>query len=155
MLPFELTGGPARWQWFINNMLWEYLNKFCTAYLDNILIYNSNLKKHKEHLQLVLAKFCKFSVQANVEKCKFHVTKTKYLRLIISTKGIKIDSAKIEAIKQWDTFICVQEVCSFVRFYNFYKWFIRNFSNIVGSLNSLTKKNMLFTRTNECKQVFQ
>ena len=86
-------GGSASWQWFINDVLWKYLNKFCTAYLDNILIYSSNLKEYKDHVRLVLAKLREFEIQINVDKCKFQVTKTKYLRLIISTKEIKIDSA--------------------------------------------------------------
>ena len=107
MLSFGLTGEPASWQRFINDVLWEYFNKFCTAYLDDILIYSSNLKEHKEHVWLVLAKLRRFNIQADVDKCKFHVTKMKYLRLIISTKGIKMDSAKIEAIRQWDTPTCV------------------------------------------------
>ena len=80
-------------------MLWEYLNKFCIVYLDNILIYSSNLKEHKEHVWLVLTKFCEFGIQADVDKCKFHITKTKYLGLIISTKRIRMDLAKIEAIR--------------------------------------------------------
>lgn len=74
------------------------MNKFYTAYLDNILIYSSNLKKHKEHVRLVLAKIYKFGIQADVDKCEFHMIKTKYLSLIISTDGIKIDSAKVAAI---------------------------------------------------------
>ena len=93
-------GESASWQWFINNVLCEYLNKFCTAYLDNILIYSSNLKEHKDHVRLVLTKLCKFEIQADVDKCEFHMTKTKYLGLIISTEGIKMDSAKIETIRQ-------------------------------------------------------
>ena len=100
LLPFGLTGGPASWQWFINDMLWKYLNKFCIAYLDNILIYSSNLKEHREHMQLMLAKLCEFSIQIDVNKCKFHMIKTKYLELIISTEGIKIDLTKIKAIRQ-------------------------------------------------------
>ena len=80
-------------------MLWEYLNKFCTAYLDDILIYSSNLCEHKEHVRLVLAKLREFGIQADVDKCEFHVTETKYLGLIISTDGIKIDPAKVEAIR--------------------------------------------------------
>ena len=62
VLPFELLGGLALWQCFINNVLWEYLNKFCTAYLDNILIYSSNLKKHKEYVRLILAKLHEFRI---------------------------------------------------------------------------------------------
>ena len=42
VLPFGLTGGPASWQRFINDVLWELINKFCTAYLDDILIYSRN-----------------------------------------------------------------------------------------------------------------
>ena len=121
ILSFELTEELANWQWFINNVLWEYLNKFCIAYLDNILIYSSNLKEYKEHLRLVLAKLCEFGIQANVDKCKFYVTKTKYLRLIISTEGIKMDPAKIKAIRQWDMSMCVREVQLFIEFCNFYK----------------------------------
>ena len=101
-------------------MLWEYFNKFCTAYLDNILIYSSNLKEHKEHLQLVLAKLCEFDIQADVDKCEFHVTKTKYLGLIISTKRIRIDLAKIKAIRQGTSqlvckkFACLSDSATFI-----------------------------------------
>ena len=62
ILPFELIGGPALWQQFINNVLWKYLNKFCTAYLNDILIYSRNLHEHKEHMQLVLSKLWEFGI---------------------------------------------------------------------------------------------
>ena len=88
-------------------MLWEYLNKFCTAYLNDILIYSSNLKEYKDYVKLVLAKLREFRIQADINKYEFHVTKTKYLVLIISTNRIKMDLAKIEAIKQWDTPMCI------------------------------------------------
>ena len=51
-------------------------------------------------MRLVLVKLCEFSIQADVDKCEFHVIKTKYLGLIISTKSIKMDLAKIKAIRQ-------------------------------------------------------
>ena len=92
----------------------------------------------------MLAKLRRFGIQADVDKCEFYMTETKYLGLIISTEGIKMDSAKIEAIRQWDIPTCVQEVYSFVGFCNFYRRFIRNFSNIAGPLNALTKKDMPF-----------
>ena len=49
---------------------------------------------------MVLVKLYEFGIQADVDKCKFHMTKMKYLGLIISTKGIKMDPAKIEVIRQ-------------------------------------------------------
>ena len=56
VMSFGLTGGLASWQHFINDLLWEYLNDFCTAYLDDILIYSSSMKKHRQHVQKVLTK---------------------------------------------------------------------------------------------------
>ena len=50
VMPFGLTGGPASWQRFINDLLWEYLNDFCTAYLDDILIYSTSMKEHRQHV---------------------------------------------------------------------------------------------------------
>ena len=41
------------WQRFINDVLWDYLNRFRTAYLEDILIYSNNMKEHKEHVRPV------------------------------------------------------------------------------------------------------
>ena len=35
-------------------MLFEYLDDFYTAYLDDILIYSENKAKYKEHVKKVL-----------------------------------------------------------------------------------------------------
>jgi len=42
------------YQWYINNVLFNYLNDFYTAYLDNIIIYSKNKLKYKEHVYKVL-----------------------------------------------------------------------------------------------------
>ena len=49
-------------------------------------------------MRLVLAKLRKFGIQADMDKYGFYMTETKYLGLIISTDGIKMDLAKVEAI---------------------------------------------------------
>lgn len=54
--------------------------------------------EHKEYIRLMLAKFQEFRIQTDVDKCKFYITKTKYLNLMISTKSIKIDLAKVKTI---------------------------------------------------------
>ena len=45
-MPFGLTNGPAIYQRFINDVLFNYLNDFYTAYLDDILIYSENELDH-------------------------------------------------------------------------------------------------------------
>jgi hypothetical protein len=54
VLLFGLTNGPAMYQRYINKVLFDYLDDFCTTYLDNILIYSNNVLEHKHHIKLVL-----------------------------------------------------------------------------------------------------
>ena len=79
-------------------MLIKYLNNFCIVYLNNILIYLENLFNYIEHVCKVLLRLCKVRLQANIKKCKFNVTCTKYLRFVISTKGVKVNLKKVKAI---------------------------------------------------------
>ena len=41
-MPFGLINGPATYQRFMNDVLFDYLNDFYTAYLNDILIYLKN-----------------------------------------------------------------------------------------------------------------
>ena len=71
---------------------------FYTVYLNNILIYLEDPLEHKEHIYKVLLQLCKARLQANIKKCKFNVTYTKYLRFIISTNNVEVDLEKVKAI---------------------------------------------------------
>jgi hypothetical protein len=76
----------------------KYLDDFCTAYLDDILIYLENPLNYAEHVCKVLLQLWKAGLQADIKKCEFNITYTKYLGFVISTDGIKVDLEKVEAI---------------------------------------------------------
>ena len=46
VMPFGLTNVLVDFQHFINDVLQPFLDAFCTAYLDDILIYSETLEKH-------------------------------------------------------------------------------------------------------------
>ena len=55
VMPFGLCNAPATFQAYINEALKGYLDVFCTAYLDNILIYSTSLEEHQvQHVSAVL-----------------------------------------------------------------------------------------------------
>ncbi len=71
---FDLCNESVSFQKYINNTLCKHLNKFCIAYLNDILIYFNNELKHEIHVKLILWKLQEADFQMNIIKCKFHVT---------------------------------------------------------------------------------
>lgn len=98
-MPFGLANTPSLFQNFINNVLHKMLDNFCTAYIDNILIYSNSKKEHQAHMQKVFTALKRAGLQADIDKCKFHVTEISFLGLIISTKSIRIDLKKVIAVQ--------------------------------------------------------
>ena len=73
VMPFGLCNGPASWQYLINDTLFDFLHHFVQAYLNNIFIYSKTLKEHYFHICQVLQYFQEVGLQADIDKCKFHI----------------------------------------------------------------------------------
>ena len=98
VMPFGLANGPSSFQTYINNVLHGMLDVFCTAYIDNILIYSNTKKEHQQHVRKVLEALRRAGLQADIKKCEFHVAEVNYLGLVITSNGICMDSEKVSAI---------------------------------------------------------
>src|SRR5205814_3149740 len=118
------------------------------------LIYSSSLSEHRKHVRLVLECLREANLQCDIKKCKFHESEVMYLGLIISRGGIKMDPEKVAAITDWESPRSVWDVQGFLGFANFYRRFIKHFSNIVRPLVNLTKKDVKFDWTVECERAF-
>jgi hypothetical protein len=153
-MPFGLTNAPATFQNFINDVLAPYLDRFCTAYVDDMLIYSDTFEEHQKHVNLVLEAFEKAGLHLKPEKCEFHYQEVKYLGLIISTEGIKMDPEKITAVQDWEAPRNLKDVRAFLGFANFYHRFVRNYSKIIQPLTLLTQKGVAFAWKEEQQRVF-
>jgi hypothetical protein len=155
VMPFGLTNAPADFQKFINDILHPYLDRFCSAYLDDILIYSDTLEEHIDHVSKVLQLLSKNGLHLKPEKCEFHKNQVQYLGLIITSEGIKMDPRKISTVQEWETPKHVKDVQSFLGFANFYRRFILGYSKIVAPLTNLTRKGIKFDWTPECQEAFE
>ena len=88
VMPFGFTNVPATIQALINNILREYLDRFYVTYLDDILIYSDNIKDHKKHVRLVLKALQEKKLLIKLKKCEWHITRTEFLKHIVSTEGL-------------------------------------------------------------------
>jgi len=131
---FELINELTFYQHYMNDVLFKYLHQFCQIYLDDIIIYSKILKKHKQHVWLILNKLWEADLQININKCKFHVQKTIFLKLLMSIEKLKMNSRKIQAVVNWSILNNLIQMQFFIDFCNFYQRFIKNFSKIVYSM---------------------
>ena len=139
MMPFGLTNAPASFQRYINKILAKKLDIFVIVYLDDILIYTDDDKSHVTAVRWVLEQLRKFSLFANLKKCRFHQEEVRFLGYVVSSKGIRMEDERIEAVKQWPEPQSVRDIQVFLGFANFYRRFIQGFSRIAASLTSMLK----------------
>jgi len=78
-----------------------------------------------------------------------------YLGVIISNEGVEMNPRKIETIINWESPKNLRDVRAFLGFANFYRRFIKGYSQVVIPLTQLTKKEVKFSWSQECKDAFQ
>lgn len=139
VLPFGLCNGPASFQRYINLILTRYLDKFCTAYLDDILIYSDSEEEHEEHVYLVIKALEDACLQIDPKKSEFNVTSVKFLGFIVSTDGVRMDPDKVSAIRDWPEPQSLKSLQSFLGFCNFYRTFVKDFGRIARPLTKLLR----------------
>ena len=145
VMPFGLTNASATFQNFMNNLLREHLDDFCSVYLDDILIFSEDLETHRRHVRKILNILKENNVFCKPEKCKFEVEEVEYLGFVISPAGISMDKGKLTAVSDWPIPRKLRDVQSFLGFPNFYRRFIYEYSKLVAPLTRLTGKDIPFS----------
>ena len=144
VMPFGLCNAPATFQRIMNTILRDGLDKFVLVFLDDILVYSWTKEEHVQHLRSILSRLRSEKFYGRLAKCDFFRTEVEYLGFDVGEYGIKPSLSKIRAIAEWPTPECVRDVRSFVGLANFYRKFIRWFSEIASPLTDLTKKDRKF-----------
>ena len=99
---FDLTNATNNFQWYINWILREYLDKFVSTYLNNIFIYTDDfLSEHRNQVRKVLTKLQTIDLYVDINKCKFEHQIIKYLEFIVEAgQNIKMNFEKIVVIRE-------------------------------------------------------
>jgi hypothetical protein len=79
-------------------VLHSQIGRNVLTYVDDIIVKSTKQENHIADLQETFANFRQASLKLNPEKCVFRVKKGKFLGCLVSTKGIKANPNKIEAI---------------------------------------------------------
>ncbi|GKF43801.1 hypothetical protein Tco_0130353, partial [Tanacetum coccineum] len=87
--------------------------------------------------------------------CEFWIPKVQFLSHVIDSRGIHVDPAKMESIKDWASPRSPTEICQFLGLVGYYRRFIVGFSKIAKSMTKLTQKEIKFNWGEKEENAFQ
>nr|GEZ28082.1 hypothetical protein [Tanacetum cinerariifolium] len=78
-------------------------------------------KEHEEHLKTILELLKEEKLYAKFSKCEFWISKVQFLDHVIDSRGIHVDPAKIESIKDWTSPKMPTEIRQFLGLAGYYR----------------------------------
>ncbi|XP_042051304.1 uncharacterized protein LOC121796544, partial [Salvia splendens] len=129
--------------------------RFVLVFIDDVLVYSKNEEEHKEHLRTVLATLRDEKLYAKFSKCEFWLKEVNFLGHVVTSDGIRVDPAKVEAVQEWKSPSTQNEIRSFLGLAGYYRRFIEGFSKIARPMTQQLKKGVKMIWTPECEASFQ
>ena len=125
--------------------------KTLLIYLDDIIIFSSNLEEHLLRLEEVLKRLSEAKLKLKPSKCHLLETEVLFLGHIVGQIGVKPNPQLIKSVMDWKAPTSTKQVQQFLGLANYYRRFIKNFSDIAAPLSHLTKKDVKFQWTSDCQ----
>jgi hypothetical protein len=141
VMPFTLTNAPTTFCNFMNNVFYDYIDRFVVVYLDDIVVYSESLVDHLCHLRQLLSRLRENSFFVKKKKCVFACKEIPFLGHKISLGKIMMDEGKVKAIRDWLPPKSMPKLWSFLGLANYYQKFIAAYAKQTAPLTSLLKKD--------------
>ena len=153
-LPFGLCNAPNSFSRLMNLVMSGLNFAICLIYLDDIIVFASDLETHLSRLVQVLVRLGEVNLKLKPSKCHLLRREVLFLGHVVSRNGIATDSTKIEAVESWPTPQKLKEVRAFLGLCSYYRKFVSDFALIARPLHALTKKETRFCWSEECDAAF-
>jgi hypothetical protein len=153
---FGMCNSPATFQSMMDSIFLDLTDEcIVIIYMDDIFLFAKDPKTLELNTKKVLQRLQENDLYLKPKKCEFCKTKIEWLGMVIEEGKISMDSGKLQGIKEWPAPTTVRQVRGFLGFGNFYRRFIRHFSEIAKPLNDLLKKDHKFDWTDDCQKSFE
>lgn len=148
-MPFGLANAPGTFQRLMQSCLSDVFFRSVLCYLDDILVYSKTFDGHLRNLQLVFDRLRLQGLKIKPSKCNFFQPEVRYLGHKVTRCGVKPETDKIKAVKEWPRPQTVKELRSFLGFCSYYRRFVENFSQIAKPLHILVSTSLKQQKTNK------
>ena len=134
----------------LQNLQWQK----CVIYLDDVIVFGKNFDEHLEMVQEVLQHFWEAGLKLKPSKCHFFQREVKFLGFHVSADGIKPLDDNVNKVVEWLKTRNQTDVQAFLGLSNYYKRFIRHYSQKGQPLICLTRQDVPFNWTDNWQKVF-
>ena len=162
---FGLTNSPATFQMMMNMIFRaEVMEGWLSVYMDDIAIHTKHQEgeteqqhqeRHRQYLHRVLDILEANDLYLKPEKCEFEQEEIDYLGVIVGRNQLRMDPKKIKGVADWKVPTNPTEICQFLGFTGYYRYFIPNYSKIARPLLDLTKKATVWQWTDRHFKAFE
>ena len=154
-MPFGLTNAPATCERLMELVLRGLQWQTCLIYLDDIIVFGSDLEEHIDRVQEVLERIRQAGLKLKPEKCQMLQQQVTFLGHIVSKDGVSPDPQNVMKMVEWPVPTNVKEVRQFLGMASYYRRFVKIFAKIARPLTDLTRKSKEFSWDKNCQDAFE
>ena len=98
VMPFGLKNAGSTYQRMMTKMFELQLDKNVEVYIDDMVVKSKLVSKHLTNLSSIFEILREHKLRLNASKCSFGVGSGKFLRYLVTHRGIKVNPDQIKAI---------------------------------------------------------
>src|SRR5436305_3951054 len=107
------------------------------VFLDDIIIHSKTFEQHLEDIDEVFRKLRDAKLMSKESKCEFCEPEIKFLGNIIRKNGRKVDTDKVEKVKNYPRPENISQLRGFLGLASYYRKFVKDFSKKIKTMTKL------------------
>ena len=117
-MPFGLKNAAQMFQRLMDNVTGQLPGVF--AYIDDVLVAFPSAEQHESDLRRLFDALKRFGLVVNSSKCIFGVRELEFLGHHVSAQGIRLLTAKVDAVRRFECPRSIKSLQRFLGLVNFY-----------------------------------
>ena len=152
---FGLKNADATYQRLVKKIFKPLIRKIIEVYVDDMITKSKNPNKHVKHLDEIFRILRKYKMKLNPENCVFGVKSGKFLKFMVSQRGIEANPEKIQAIMLMRSLRNLEDMQSLSGKLAALSWFISKATDKCQTFFQVIRNGRKTEWNPECEEAFQ
>ena len=155
VIPFGLKNAGATYQWLMDKVFSHLMGQCVKVYVDDMVVKSPSHHQHAQDLSAVFSALRQYNLHLNPDKCVFGVDRGKFLRFMLTQRGIEPNPEKCKVIIEMRSPTNIKEVQRLIGCLTAISRFLPKLAEQTQPIIQLLKKSTKFTWANDCENFFQ